>query len=461
MVDIVAAVDSVTGRFGPLVENALAARTQAALDAGVQSAIAGMSGLADAVADAIGAKTTTSLLKDANVIPSASRNAITGWYHVDGFGAKGDGATDDRAAIQAALNAANDLYTRNHKRQSVYLPPSLHIVGAVDYRKADGSIYGAVSLMLPDGVDFFGPGTIRVKSGAYGNGALYAIIRSSDAGVSTASVKGITLDGNRAGNVGSVQCSNIQLEAKTDVEVSETYQLNANGNGIMVRGSIGRLATNIRINRNTVNGASAIGIQASQFDGLEIDQNNVQGTSDNGIDIYGENGSTTSSGINWRISRNRVRQAPVGIFIESVAHGICEGNDVTGCLSECIHVNRINSAPDKVTISNNQLESSPNGIRITGDMGSVYIRGNTIAGVTTGGIHMGGGGANLSHIYIDSNFIDVANINQVPLVLIASNTNVWSQTVIRRTITQNTNRAYDVFNYATTKVNVSYDAANT
>jgi hypothetical protein len=40
-------------------------------------------------------------------LPGTGRNQVTGCYHVSGYGAKGDGATDDTAAIQAALNAAS------------------------------------------------------------------------------------------------------------------------------------------------------------------------------------------------------------------------------------------------------------------------------------------------------------------------------------------------------------------
>lgn len=57
--------------------------------------------------------------------PKAVVNALTGWYHVDGFGAVGDGVTDDRAAIQAALDAA-----RAAGRGTVYIPNRVHIVGS-------------------------------------------------------------------------------------------------------------------------------------------------------------------------------------------------------------------------------------------------------------------------------------------------------------------------------------------
>lgn len=391
----------------------------------------------------------------------AAANTITGWFHVDQYGAVGDGVTDDHAAIQNAINAAHTAYLSTGARQVAYLPPKVHLVAADSYYKTDGSTDGsAVSLYLLDGVDFIGPGTLKVKANAYGSGAHYAAIRSASTGLSHASVRDITIDGNKTNNTASVQCSNIELLAVTDVEVSHTRHVQANGQGIMVYGTTSAAATDVKINRNDVDGCTSIGIQVSQFNGLDIDGNVVSNCGNNGIDVYGEAGTTTSNGINFRIANNRVTACAAGIFPETVANGLVENNHCFFNSESSIHVNRINGAP-KVMLQGNFCIGGPVGILITGDMygGGVYIRGNTITDVTSAGIQMGGGGSTSSNVFIDSNFIDTATPNSTALHLVATGTNVWSTSMIRNTMTRNTNRAYDTVNYATTTTNVSYAAA--
>jgi hypothetical protein len=384
-------------------------------------------------------------------------------FNVLDAGAVGDGNTDDRAAIQTAIAAANAAYTTTGVTQRVYFPARTFMVGAVPFLNIDGSTNGAVSLVLLSGVELFGPGTIKVKAGAYGSGALFGAIRSTSSGISNAAIRGITVDGNKTNNVTSSQCSNILLTVTDDVTVADTHNVNANGNGILLSGlSNTAVMTRVRVRNNTVSGANAIGIQGSQFNGLDIIGNQVTSTGDNSIDIYGENGSTTASGQNWQILNNRCSYGLVGVFTETVANGIVAGNYVYNCTAAGFHVNRINGAPTSITVTGNQFTNNPIGMYITGDMGSVYIRGNTITGATTAGVQMGGGGANLSHIYMDGNFIDTATLNAVALVLIATGTNTWSKSLILRTLTQNTNRSYDVVNYATTTTtDVAFAAANT
>lgn len=69
-------------------------------------------------------------------LPEAQKNALTGWFHTDGFGAVGDGAADDTAAIQAAIDAADAagggrVYLRKgtYKVTGLLLPSKVTLVG--------------------------------------------------------------------------------------------------------------------------------------------------------------------------------------------------------------------------------------------------------------------------------------------------------------------------------------------
>lgn len=459
MADVIAAVDSTTGAFGTLVQNRLLADMQSAIQAGVTTAIQNSGNTATAVANAVTAMTTPTILKNANVLPSASRNAITGWFHADGFGAVGDNSTINTTALQAALNAAYTAYQGNGAAQTVYLPAGVYLVDAVAYYDGAGQQQGIVSLVLRSGVTLLGEGTIKVKQGAYGAGAFYAVIRSDSSGISNAGVKGITIDGNRANNTASTQSSNIQIEALTNIDVMDTTMRNANGNGIMVRGFVGGAAASaIRISGNRVYGCNGIGIQSSQFDGLEIDNNLVVDCTDNCIDIYGEDGTTGAHGGNFKITNNRVTQGLVGIFLETVETGIVAGNWVHFCRSDGIHVNRINGQPTRITITANGIDACPRGVWVTGPTGGVTIRGNTITRFTDCGVALGGGGGSVSRVFIVDNTMDPYAAN-VALVLVKTQTPTFSFCIHQGTITQSTNRAYDTVNYATSSTSNTIVAA--
>src|SRR6478672_6590147 len=51
---------------------------------------------------AAGPATGAALRAEFARLPEGSKNELTGWFHVDGYGAVGDGITDDTAAIRAA-----------------------------------------------------------------------------------------------------------------------------------------------------------------------------------------------------------------------------------------------------------------------------------------------------------------------------------------------------------------------
>jgi hypothetical protein len=463
MADVIAAVDSTTGRFGPLVENALVALMQAAVLEGVTDTIANIDDVEQAVANKIATTITPAALKNLNVLPSAAKNLITGWFHCDGFGAIGDGVTDSRGGIQGALTAAGAAYIATGAVQQVYLPAGIFAVSSTAFYNDNGSQFGITSLLLPSGVDFFGPGTIKVKDANYGPGAVYGCIRSSSSGISKAKIRQITIDGNKGAQVASQQCSNILLTVVDDVEIDHVRSKRANGNGILIQGTSAVPATNVRITDCFVSEATMIGIQVSQFAALTIVRNVVGDCTNNGIDVYGENGSAQTNGEGFVIEANTVYNCSVGIFPETVSWGIVQGNLCMNNTESGIHVNRVNGVLRAVSLIANQCLGGPIGIFVTGDMfpGGIRIRDNVIDAVTQAGIQLGGGGASVSYVYIVNNSIDMATINTGALIAVAAGTPVWSQSMIRRTTTKNTDRSRDVYNLATSTVNtVSYDQAN-
>lgn len=84
------------------------------------------------------------------------------------FGAKGDGVTDDTAALQAALSSAE---------KSIYIPAGTYITSTLTIT--------AVNKLL------FGPGTLKLKAAAN-----YPILQATSAHY--LKITGITFDGNRA-----------------------------------------------------------------------------------------------------------------------------------------------------------------------------------------------------------------------------------------------------------------------
>jgi hypothetical protein len=111
MADVIAAVDSATGAFGPLVQNRLHADMQTAINDGVTTAVQNMPDVVTAVTNALAPLTADTAVNGLITGTSATQASIDsrvrirrGFVTPFEYGAVGNGTTDDTAAVQAAVN---------------------------------------------------------------------------------------------------------------------------------------------------------------------------------------------------------------------------------------------------------------------------------------------------------------------------------------------------------------------
>jgi hypothetical protein len=371
---------------------------------------------------------------------------------VEDFGAIGDGVTINNTAIQ---NAIDYLYSIGGGILK-FSAGKTYLLEALPYYTDAGPVLGAHCIKLKDGVILEGEGSssvLKLKNGAYGPGAFFRMISSKDGTrLSNSGLYNIAIDGNVANQVASVQCSNVVLEALTNVFAVRVLSYNCNGNGIMIRGTTTQYATNILFCQNVVSGCTSIGIQSSQFNGLVIADNSVSSTGDNLIDIYGENGTVSTHGNRFIVHGNNVSGGLTGVFCETVSQGIVGVNTVQSC-SVGIIVNRINGMPRSVKICDNMIIACQIPVRITGDCYSVSITENTLDNFSSSGIQLGGGG-NCSYIDVSRNTFIPAT-NTTPCILTSGATVSFCTGRDNVVISNGITAGYLLIKTAATHVNVS------
>lgn len=317
----------------------------------------------------------------------AARSSGAG--NVRAFGARGDGVSDDAPAIQRAIDAAAQA-----GGGVVTLDPGTYLLR---YRPSDDGDGGS-ALTLRSGVTLEGTDRARcilkLADAQLGPGS-YARIIASKGEISRAVLRGFTIDGSRQGQgqfrdgFGGAAVLLGWKGRCVDVTVENLTVHDAVGQGIMLQGSIESVSRNLRIANNLVERTSFIGIQCSQFDGVEIVGNRINDCYDNAIDVYGDDTaghSTVATSHRATITDNQIRGCSIGVFLETVADCVAALNVIADCRTAGVRVNRIHGEPRNLTIERNTISGTPIGVAMGGDTGGVVIRDNAIRGFTKAGI---------------------------------------------------------------------------
>jgi len=313
--------------------------------------------------------------------------------NVKDYGAVGDAVTDDTLAIQAAIDACSN---NGNGGGIVFVPSGIYLMRSRDYVNSAGTVIGRCCLIMRDGVTLQGEnwGTqLKLDANQYLVGTYFRMIASDTINMlQQASIRDITINGNRANNPAITDGNNILLEVLSNVTIDNVNTLSSNGNGILLRGTTTQFMSNVAVTNCYSFNHAMIGIQCSQFNGLVIDNNIVRSTDNNCIDIYGDSAvpGGESHSVDFVISNNVCTGSGLnaGIFPETVANGVIIGNSVSSCQTG-IHCNTINNQPTGVTIEGNNIYDCEYGVWISGATRGVRIIDNYINDFTTYGVYLG------------------------------------------------------------------------
>ena len=313
--------------------------------------------------------------------------------NVKDYGAVGDAVADDTLAIQAAIDACSN---NGNGGGIVFVPSGIYLMRSRDYINSASAIIGRCCLIMRDGVTLQGEnwGTqLKLDANQYLVGTYFRMIASDTINMLTqASIRDITINGNRSNNPAITDGNNILLEVLSNVTIDNVNTLSSNGNGILLRGTTTQYMTGVAVTNCYSYNHAMIGIQCSQFNGLIIDNNIVSNTDNNCIDIYGDSAvpGGESHSVDFVISNNVCTGSGsnAGIFPETVANGVIIGNSVSSC-DTGIHCNTINNQPTGVTIEGNNIYDCNYGVWISGATRGVRVIDNYINNFKIYGVYLG------------------------------------------------------------------------
>lgn len=273
-----------------------------------------------------------------------AKSLITPVYNVVGYGAKGDGVTDDTAAIQAAITAAGT-------NPTVYFPEGTFIVNTTILFSSLGK------------VKVFGPGTIKLINNA---GDLIEMLKFDTC--SSVHVEGITIDGNSAnqtnranglaihGTTGEAFISGVTIK---NIKTGAGYSL---GDGIKVNSD-----GNFKIIGCHFENTGRNGISVANGGNGSIIGNTFDTIGYLGIDVEPDSGSNVT---NVHIEGNIITNSSGGINVRG-----------TAAVAQC----------GNVTISGNHIQTLSTSVRegiAVVDTNNVTVVGNLVDVAYSYGIYV-------------------------------------------------------------------------
>ena len=291
------------------------------------------------------------------------------------YGATGDGVTDDRAAIQKALDAAAAA-----GGGTVYLPPTLF-----GYRVTRKSAAEPYALLVPGNVRLTGhrwASRIQLAAGQAENTAVLALRAAQNV-----EIDHLTIDGNGTAQTdGFVYQQGIivnqsTLDTSRHVVIHDCDIVNCAGDLVYAR----RLAEDVRVERCRLQGARGYGIVVSLVTDLTVLENDISDCTRGGVQWLALGTAFDVTG--GTVAHNRVRGcggAGVYLLAEAGSHVIgarVTHNRVTGCGVSGI---RLVHGVDCEIAHNYVHDVTGQGIYVFGDSTGVSVAHNQVDTVMGG-----------------------------------------------------------------------------
>lgn len=362
-------------------------------------------------------------------LPATAANALTGWFHIDGFGAVGDNATDCTTAIQAALTAAGAI---TPKKAKVYVPSGRFKTNALTM-SADTEIFGPGELVFTSttttvmitaaarcvirDLTLTDPRTYALNPitslAVNANNVDGVTVRNckisgfSNAGISLGTCTNVRVAGNRVSSIGALSADvgdGIDIFRCAGGAVAQNLVTGCGKHAINVYGDGGGISSDIVVTGNVCTANGDTGVRSTFSSRVSVTGNACSG---NGL--YKVNGgalggpginfadSTTDATITGNTCENNTEH---GIIVQNtalrhiIANNLCAGNTfsgikvVTTCSDVAITGNIVKSNTDhglevngsqKCAVVGNIVElNTLTGIRVTGAASDVTVMGNTV-----------------------------------------------------------------------------------